>query len=76
MINRSRRQRVCFFCSNQIDDIDYKDEKTLFNFITDRGKIMPRRVSGTCAKHQRKLSTAIKRARYLAILPYIRDYNR
>jgi small subunit ribosomal protein S18 len=56
--------------------IDYKDEKTLSNFITDRGKIMPRRVSGTCARHQRKLGQAIKRARYLAILPYIRDYGR
>jgi small subunit ribosomal protein S18 len=75
-MNRFRRQRACFFCKKNIPDIDYKDEKTLFNYITDRGKIMPRRVSGTCAKHQRKLSTAIKRARYLAILPYIREYSR
>ena len=75
-MNRFRRQRVCFFCKKNIQEIDYKDEKTLFNFITDRGKIMPRRVSGTCARHQRKLSTAIKRARYLAILPYIREYSR
>lgn len=75
-MNRFRRQRVCLFCKKDIHDIDYKDEKTLFNYITDRGKIMPRRVSGTCAKHQRKLSTAIKRARYLAILPYIREYSR
>jgi small subunit ribosomal protein S18 len=75
-MNRFRRQRVCFFCTNNIQEIDYKDEKALFNYISDRGKIMPRRVSGTCAKHQRKLSTAIKRARFLAILPYIREYNR
>jgi len=76
MMNRFRRQRYCHFCSNNIESVDYKDEKALFNYITDRGKIMPRRVSGNCAKHQRKLSTAIKRARYLAILPYIREYNR
>ncbi len=75
-VNRFRRPRICFFCSNKIQDIDYKDEKTLFNFITDRGKILPRRVSGNCARHQRKLSVAIKRARYLAILPYIREFSR
>jgi small subunit ribosomal protein S18 len=75
-MNRFRRPRFCYFCRNDIHDIDYKDEKALFNYITDRGKIMPRRISGTCAKHQRKLSKAIKRARYLAILPYIREYNR
>jgi small subunit ribosomal protein S18 len=75
-MNRFRRQRYCYFCKNKIQDVDYKDEKSLFNYITDRGKIMPRRLSGTCAKHQRKLSTAIKRARYIAILPYIREYNR
>ncbi len=76
MMNRFRRPRFCYFCRSGIQDIDYKDEKGLFNYITDRGKIMPRRISGTCAKHQRKLSRAIKRARYLAILPYIREYNR
>jgi len=75
-MNRFRRQRFCYFCKNNVQDIDYKDEKSLLNYITDRGKIMPRRLSGTCAKHQRKLSTAIKRARYLAILPYIREYGR
>ncbi len=75
-MNRFRRQRYCYFCKNKIEDVDYKDEKSLFNYITDRGKIMPRRLSGACAKHQRKLSTAIKRARYIAILPYIREYNR
>jgi len=75
-MNRFRRHRVCYFCTNKIREIDYKDERALFDFITDRGKIMPRRISGTCASHQRKLSTAIKRARYLAILPYIREFTR
>jgi len=52
--------------------VDYKDERTLQRFITDRGKILPRRLSGTCARHQRQLGTAIKRARHIALLPFIR----
>lgn len=69
----SRRRRVCKFCVDKIDLIDYKDVKTLQGFIPERGKIQPRRISGTCAKHQRKLQTAIKRARQLALIPYTTD---
>ncbi|MCE5270681.1 30S ribosomal protein S18 [bacterium] len=65
------RRRVCYLCENSIEKIDYKDERTLGRFLTERGKIVPRRTSGTCAKHQRQLATAIKRARYLALLPYV-----
>jgi small subunit ribosomal protein S18 len=56
--------------------IDYKDERTLVRFTAERGKILPRRLSGTCARHQRQLSRAIKRARFLALLPFIRGYAR
>lgn len=70
------RSQVCSFCENKVPRIDYKDEKGLQRFLTERGKILPRRVSGLCAKHQRQLSTAIKRARTLALLPYIADYRR
>lgn len=64
------RRKVCRFCQDSDLTIDYKDGKALRPFITDRGKIVPRRISGTCAKHQRELATAIKRARVLAILPF------
>ncbi|RMF92431.1 MAG: 30S ribosomal protein S18 [Candidatus Schekmanbacteria bacterium] len=63
------QKRYCNFCSNKIE-IDYKDVKKLRNFLTERGKIIPRRISGNCAKHQRELTTAIKRARILALLPF------
>ncbi len=65
------RRKVCRFCADSSLTIDYKDYKTLKYFITERGKIIPRRISGTCAKHQRKLTTAIKRARTIALLPYV-----
>jgi small subunit ribosomal protein S18 len=65
-----RRRRVCRFCTDKIDYINYKDVKMLAPFIPERGKIQPRRISGTCAMHQRKLQTAIKRARQLALIPY------
>lgn len=69
--NRSfYRKRVCRFCSQKIK-IDYKDADALRRFITERGKILPRRITGTCAKHQRKLALEIKRARALALLPYV-----
>ena len=68
-----RRRKVCRFCADHIEYIDYKDPKTLFNFIKERGKIVPRRVSGTCATHQRKLTAAVKRARILALLPFVAD---
>ena len=68
-----RRRRVCRFCVDKIDFIDYKDVRQLMMSIPERGKIQPRRISGTCAKHQRKLATAIKRARQLALIPYVTD---
>lgn len=68
-----RRRRVCKFCVEKIDYISYKDVKVLSPFIPERGKIQPRRISGTCAKHQRALQTAIKRARQLALVPYVTD---
>jgi small subunit ribosomal protein S18 len=68
-----RRRKVCKFCADKIDDINYKDAKLLGPFVPERGKILPRRISGTCAMHQRKLQTAIKRARQLALIPYVTD---
>ena len=67
-----RHQKVCPVCEASVRVIDYKDERFLGRFLTDRGKILPRRLSGCCARHQRQLSTAIKRARQLALLPYIK----
>jgi small subunit ribosomal protein S18 len=68
-----RRKRVCKFCVEKIEYIDFKDIKTLQQFIPERGKILPRRISGTCALHQRKLQAAIKRARIVALLPFAAD---
>ena len=68
-----RRRRVCKFCADKIDYINYKDVRLLSPFIPERGKIQPRRISGTCAKHQRKLQTAIKRARQIALIPYVTE---
>ncbi|MCB1032797.1 MAG: 30S ribosomal protein S18 [Acidobacteria bacterium] len=68
-----RRRKVCKFCADRIDYIDYKDLKLLQHFTPERAKILPRRISGTCAKHQRVLSQAIKRARHLALLPFSTD---
>ncbi|MFH0925836.1 MAG: 30S ribosomal protein S18 [bacterium] len=65
-----RRKRICKFCVDKIDHVDYKDINNIRSFITDRGKIIPRRISGNCAMHQRKLSKAIKRARNIALLPF------
>ena len=70
---RMRRRKVCRFCVDKVDLIDFKDVKLLQNFIPERGKILPRRISGTCATHQRKLQTAIKRARQLALIPYVTE---
>ena len=66
-----RRRKVCKFCADKIDDINYKDAKLIGPFVPERGKILPRRISGTCAMHQRKLQTAIKRARQIALIPYV-----
>ena len=68
-----RRKKVCIFCADKIEFIDYKDSAKLRKFISERGKILPRRISGTCSKHQRELNTAIKRARQVALLPYVTD---
>lgn len=69
------RRKTCNFCESKIKAIDYKDYKMLARYITERAKIVPRRTSGTCAKHQRQLSSAIKRARFLALLPYIGEFE-
>ena len=70
------KKRICRFCENGILHIDYKDEKKLQRFLTENGKIIPRRISGSCAKHHRQLVKAIKRARHLAILPYVQEIAR
>jgi len=74
MIKRERgrkpRRKVCSFCVDKAKDIDYKEVGKLHKFLTERGKILPRRISGTCAKHQRQLTLAIKRARNVALLPF------
>lgn len=67
---RRGRRKACSFCIDKVDTIDYKDAYKLRKYITDRGKILPRRISGNCAKHQRKLTIAIKRARAIALLPF------
>ena len=67
---RKGRRKVCSFCVDKVETIDYKDVPRLRKFISDRSKILPRRVTGTCAAHQRELTTAIKRARHVALLPY------
>ena len=69
-VRRTSRKKVCSFCVDKAEAIDYKDVAKLRKYITERGKIVPRRVTGTCAQHQRELTTAIKRARTVALLPY------
>ena len=70
---RRGRRKVCAFCVDKVEYIDYKDVNKLSKFTSERAKILPRRVTGTCAKHQRELTTAIKRARQVALLPYVTD---
>ncbi|MFH1624985.1 MAG: 30S ribosomal protein S18 [Pseudomonadota bacterium] len=70
------RRKICRFCADSALTIDYKDYSTLRNFTTERGKIIPRRISGTCAKHQRKVMRAIKRARNIALLPFTTTSSR
>lgn len=67
---RKGKKKVCGFCMDKVEYIDYKQSEKLRRFITERGKILPRRISGNCARHQRQLTTAIKRARQMALLPY------
>ena len=71
--NRKGRKKVCSFCVDKVESIDYKDVAKLNKYTSDRAKILPRRVTGTCAKHQRELTTAIKRARHVALMPYTSD---
>jgi|SRR5262250_1577834 len=68
-----RARKSCKFCADRVDYIDYKDTRLLGGYIPERGKILPRRISGTCAPHQRMLATAIKRARNAALLPFVTD---
>jgi small subunit ribosomal protein S18 len=68
---KKRRKRVCFFCSKKINDLSYKDVNTLRKYISDRGKILPRRASGCCSKHQRLVNDAIGKARSIGLIPYI-----
>ena len=70
-----RPQKTCPFCESRVRFIDHKDDRTLGRFLTDTGKILPSRLSGVCARHQRQLAVAIKRARYLALIPYIRGHQ-
>ena len=71
--NRKSRKKVCAFCVEKAENIDYKDVQKLRKFTSDRAKILPRRVTGTCARHQRELTTAIKRARQVALMAYTAD---
>ncbi|MCP4548864.1 MAG: 30S ribosomal protein S18 [bacterium] len=70
------RKRPCKFCITKIDVVDYKNSTLLTRFVNDRGKIAPRRITGTCARHQRILVRAIKRARYIGLLPFVREHYR
>jgi len=68
-----RKKRVCAYCADKIEFVDYKDIAKLRRFISERGKLLPRRVTGSCAKHQRAITAAIKRARHIALLPYTQE---
>ena len=72
-LHRKPRKKVCHFCAVRVVAIDYKDVARLRKYVSERAKILPRRTTGTCAKHQRELTTAIKRARQIALLPYSND---
>lgn len=70
---RKPRRKICVFCADRVEFIDYKDIARLRKFVSERAKILPRRATGTCAKHQRELTSAIKRARQVALIPYVND---
>ncbi|MCQ2449712.1 MAG: 30S ribosomal protein S18 [Clostridia bacterium] len=72
-VRRKAHKKVCRFCEDRVEEIDYKDVARLRKFVSERAKILPRRATGTCARHQREVTTAIKRARQVALLPYIND---
>ncbi len=71
--DRKPHKKVCNFCAERVQRVDYKEVSRLRRFVSERGKILPRRVTGTCARHQRRLATALKRARHVALLPYTAD---
>ncbi|MEX0692058.1 MAG: 30S ribosomal protein S18 [Gemmatimonadales bacterium] len=71
-----RRAKTCPVCESGVRVVDYKDDRALSRYTTERGKILPSRLSGMCSRHQRQLATALKRARFLALVPYIRGYDR
>jgi len=73
IVKKRRKRRGCAFCQDKVSEIDYKDIKKLQRYLTERGKILPRRVTGNCAKHQRALTVAIKRARIIALLPFVSE---
>ena len=76
MINKKRgrrKKRICAFCAEKVNTVDYKDISKLKKFVSERGKILPRRITGNCAKHQRVLTVAIKRARHVALMAYVHD---
>ncbi len=73
MRSRRAKRKVCVFCVDKVDSIDYKDTAKLRRYISEKGKIVPRRISGNCAKHQRQLTEAIKRARHIALLPFVAE---
>lgn len=68
-----RRKKVCVFCGKENNEIDYKDVAKLRKYVSERGKILPRRITGNCAKHQRALTVAVKRARHMSLMPYVQD---
>lgn len=70
---RRSKKKVCMFCVDKVESIDYKDTAKLRRYVSERGKIIPRRISGNCAKHQRQLTTAVKRARQIALLPFVAE---
>ena len=74
-MNRGRkaRKKVCGFCVDKVENIDYKDIAMLKKYVSESGKILPRRITGNCAKHQREITVAVKRARHLAMMPYVAD---
>ncbi len=71
--DRKPHKKVCNFCAERVQHIDFKEVSRLRRFVSERGKILPRRVTGSCARHQRRLATALKRARHMALLPYTAD---
>ena len=71
--SRGRRRRICQFCVDKVKEIDYKDQDNLSRYVNEYGRLKPRRQTGTCAKHQRSLATAVKRARHIALLPFVAD---